>query len=79
MLDAYIIDSIRRDDEERERAFERRRIHAELPIERDHPRQPARRGRREPRDVYAGDVDDDTGRVLQAEQREFRPSARKAR
>lgn len=42
MLDAYIIDSIRRDDEERDRAFERRRIYAELPIERD-PRQPARR------------------------------------
>jgi hypothetical protein len=43
MLDAYIIDSIRRDDEARERAFERRRIYAELPIDRDHPRQPARR------------------------------------
>ena len=32
MLDAYIIDAIRREQEERERAFEGRRIHLELPL-----------------------------------------------
>lgn len=31
MLDAYIIDSIRREEEARERAFEERRIQLELP------------------------------------------------
>jgi hypothetical protein len=39
MLDAYIIDSIRREQEERDRAFDRRRIHIELPVERERPRE----------------------------------------
>lgn len=34
MLDAYIIDAIRQEEEERERQFERRRIRLELPIHR---------------------------------------------
>lgn len=39
MLDAYIIDKIRREEEERDRAFDRRRVYLELPIERDRPRE----------------------------------------
>ena len=37
MLDAYIIDAIRREEEEREKAFERRRIHLEIPVYREPP------------------------------------------
>ena len=35
MLDAYIIDAIRREQEERERAFDRNRIQLEIPVYRD--------------------------------------------
>jgi hypothetical protein len=50
MLDAYIIDSIRKEQEERERAFERRRIHLELPLDRpsDRDRPPPSRRDDEP-------------------------------
>lgn len=37
MLDAYIIDSIRQEEEARERAFEERRIHLEVPREPFYP------------------------------------------
>ena len=46
MLDAYIIDVIRREQEERDRAFEGRRIHLELPIHR--PERPVRDERPDP-------------------------------
>lgn len=49
MLDAYIIDAIRREEIERERAFERRRLRIELPI----PRAPERRAPEpEPQDTH---------------------------
>ncbi len=38
MLDAYIIDAIREEELERERAFERRRIHLEVPVWEEPPR-----------------------------------------
>lgn len=42
MLDAYIIDAIRQEELERERAYDRRRAYAELPIvERRQPERPA--------------------------------------
>lgn len=40
MLDAYIIDAIRREQEEREKDFARRRIQLEIPVYREPP--PAR-------------------------------------
>jgi hypothetical protein len=38
MLDAYIIDAIRQEELERERAFERARVRLEIPIERPRER-----------------------------------------
>ena len=37
MLDAYIIDAIRREQEEREKDFARRRIQLEIPVYREPP------------------------------------------
>jgi hypothetical protein len=37
MLDAYIIDAIRQEQEERERDFARRRIQLEIPVYREPP------------------------------------------
>ncbi|MCK6549671.1 hypothetical protein L6R52_27795 [Myxococcota bacterium] len=51
MLDAYIIDAIRDEELERERAFERRRVFLELPIRPDPRRRDDDRRRDEP-DAY---------------------------
>jgi hypothetical protein len=56
MLDAYIIDAIRREELEREREREQRRPRLELPIDRPLERRPSEpRGWRRPIDDQMGD------------------------